>query len=62
MKFNEDDQSFVLEEIKIPNKDFMRASRSDGHLKLYFVISDDEASEMEDEIERAESDDEQDSI
>lgn len=61
MKFNENDQNFVLEQIKIPNNDFMRASRTDGRLKLYFVVSDDEASGLEEgtETEKTDSNDEE---
>ncbi|XAR59660.1 hypothetical protein NMG60_11015576 [Bertholletia excelsa] len=37
------DGRFVLKEIRIPNHDFLHASREDGRLKLQLVPSDDEA-------------------
>ncbi|XP_015901062.1 protein FANTASTIC FOUR 1-like [Ziziphus jujuba] len=70
MKFNEDDKSFVVEEVKIPNRDLLRSSRADGRLKLYLVLSGDddddddydEATEMEEDefqIVKADSDEEE---
>ncbi|CAK7325220.1 unnamed protein product [Dovyalis caffra] len=50
LNYNEETDSFVLEEIKIPQGDMLRASRSGGRLRLTFVISDDESSDIEEEI------------
>ncbi|KAJ6767634.1 hypothetical protein OIU74_021491 [Salix koriyanagi] len=41
----------VLEEIRIPHGDILRANRSGGRLRLAFVISDGESSDMEEEEE-----------
>ncbi|EEF46597.1 uncharacterized protein LOC112534278 [Ricinus communis] len=42
LTFKEDDGSFVFENIKIPNRDILHASRAEGRLKLYFDTSADE--------------------
>lgn len=40
---------FVLEEIRIPTKEFLHASREDGRLKLHFVQPDDDEFLEEDD-------------
>ncbi|KAF9676546.1 hypothetical protein SADUNF_Sadunf08G0013300 [Salix dunnii] len=47
----EENDTLVLEEIKIPHGDILRANRSGGRLRLAFVISDSESSDMEEEEE-----------
>ncbi|KAJ6317314.1 hypothetical protein OIU76_012951 [Salix suchowensis] len=47
----EEDDTLVLEEIRIPHGDILRANRSGGRLRLAFVISDGESSDMEEEEE-----------
>ena len=49
--YNDLNDTLVLEEIKIPPGDILRANRSGGRLRLAFVISDDESSDMEEEEE-----------
>ncbi|KAG9128955.1 hypothetical protein Leryth_014723 [Lithospermum erythrorhizon] len=36
---------FILEEVRIPQQEFLRASRENGRLKLHLVHSDDETFE-----------------
>ncbi|KAJ9128626.1 hypothetical protein P3X46_034680 [Hevea brasiliensis] len=49
LSFNEEDDSFVLEEIRIPKSDIFRASREDGRLRLFFDHSGKEEEEEEEE-------------
>ncbi|KDP43381.1 hypothetical protein JCGZ_26481 [Jatropha curcas] len=49
LSFNEGDESFVLEEIRIPNRDIFRASRENGRLKLFFDHSEEEEGKKEKE-------------
>uniref|UniRef100_A0A6N2MH41 FAF domain-containing protein n=1 Tax=Salix viminalis TaxID=40686 RepID=A0A6N2MH41_SALVM len=49
--YNEEDDSFELEEIKILRGDILRANRSGGRSRLAFVVSDDESSDIEEEEE-----------
>ncbi|KAH8497498.1 hypothetical protein H0E87_019964 [Populus deltoides] len=51
LNYNEENDSFELEEIKIPQGDILRANRSGGRLRLTFVVSDDESSDIEEEEE-----------
>lgn len=51
LNYEEDDDTLVLEEIRIPHGDILRANRSGGRLRLAFVISDGESSDMEEEEE-----------
>ncbi|KAB5539096.1 hypothetical protein DKX38_016629 [Salix brachista] len=49
--YNEENDSFELEEIKILHGDILRANRSGGRSRLAFVVSDDESSDIEEEEE-----------
>ncbi|KAF9675007.1 hypothetical protein SADUNF_Sadunf10G0186800 [Salix dunnii] len=49
--YNEENDSFKLEEIKILQGDILRANRSGGRSRLAFVVSDDESSDIEEEEE-----------
>ncbi|KAJ6690625.1 hypothetical protein OIU85_006836 [Salix viminalis] len=51
LNYEEEDDTLVLEEIRIPHGDILRANRSGGRLRLAFVISDGESSDMEEEEE-----------
>uniref|UniRef100_A0A6N2M0I3 FAF domain-containing protein n=1 Tax=Salix viminalis TaxID=40686 RepID=A0A6N2M0I3_SALVM len=55
LNYEEDDDTLVLEEIRIPHGDILRANRSGGRLRLAFVISDGESSDMEEEEEISEN-------
>ena len=56
LNYNEENDSFELEEIKIPQGDILRANRSGGRLRLTLVVSDDESSDIEEEEEIMEED------
>ncbi|KAJ6773161.1 FANTASTIC FOUR-LIKE PROTEIN (DUF3049) [Salix koriyanagi] len=47
--YNEENDRFELEEIKILQGDILRANRSGGRSRLAFVVSDDESSDIEEE-------------
>lgn len=47
VRFDEETQSYVTEEIKIPYRGLFRASRADGRLRLYLDLSDNEDEEEE---------------
>ncbi|KAJ6311342.1 hypothetical protein OIU77_013165 [Salix suchowensis] len=49
--YNEENDRFELEEIKILQGDILRANRSGGRSRLAFVVSDDESSDIEEEEE-----------
>ncbi|KAJ6717480.1 hypothetical protein OIU79_005626 [Salix purpurea] len=51
LNYNEENDRFELEEIKILQGDILRANRSGGRSRLAFVVSDDESSGIEEEEE-----------